>query len=347
MPHHILALQMGLPPHAVVVQLVLPEDAEADIHVQAVTVLVTGGGRAAGNTQAEARQLSTNTGAGAGADAVPPASLRLVGGGASFGPGLGRPPSATCEAALLSPAAWSGCGNARQTCAGWAAAGECAANPGYMAMHCAAACGICDGDGPQAAAAAAAPALSTYTCAVPTLLSSARMWWVLLREARAGNGSGGGMLLLPSGDDAAEAAEAASSGGSSAVPWACTAGDAAHAGSAEDGADTGALHGGLPPAVFAPAGPCSVGRVSSSDGSAPGVVWGHLVLADGPLDACMPPANAAELAGSVAVATRGTCSFYQKAMTLQAAGAAAFVLLNVQVGVGAYLTGCRPESGRT
>ncbi|KAL1510787.1 hypothetical protein AB1Y20_007073 [Prymnesium parvum] len=69
------------------------------------------------------------------------------------------PPSRTLQfgrlAALLAARAnASGCADTRDECAAWAADGECAANEGFMALHCARSCGACDGARPTAAPAA-------------------------------------------------------------------------------------------------------------------------------------------------------------------------------------------------
>ncbi|GFR52406.1 hypothetical protein Agub_g14977, partial [Astrephomene gubernaculifera] len=58
-------------------------------------------------------------------------------------------------------------------------------------------------------------------------------------------------------------------------------------------------------------------------------VTGSMVVAD-PRDGCQPPSNGAQLAGAVAVVVRGGCSFVRKTSNMQAAGAAAVLVINTQ-----------------
>ena len=39
------------------------------------------------------------------------------------------------------------CADGNESCATWAAAGECHGNPDYMLLHCSHSCGVCSDDG--------------------------------------------------------------------------------------------------------------------------------------------------------------------------------------------------------
>jgi hypothetical protein len=76
-----------------------------------------------------------------------------------------------------------------------------------------------------------------------------------------------------------------------------------------------------------PLGSASFGPALDSFG-----VSGDLVLADDgsgiPSDACSPLVNAAQMAGNIALIDRGTCSFGNKALAAQAAGAIAVIIVD-------------------
>ena len=86
-------------------------------------------------------------------------------------------------------AGWAACIDQNPNCAGWAAAGECLANPGYMLSNCARACDSCDrassapADG---AASAAAGGLSVqFVHALPGAGALEVSWVGDGRDARA------------------------------------------------------------------------------------------------------------------------------------------------------------------
>ena len=84
----------------------------------------------------------------------------------------------------------------------------------------------------------------------------------------------------------------------------------------------------------------SFGQPLSTDG-----LEGQIVLAmdeanaDGPstTDACSPIVNISEIAGRIAMADRGTCSFVQKARNVQAAGAIGLIAVNNVEGTAPHL----------
>ncbi|MBK8905250.1 MAG: S8 family serine peptidase [Anaerolineaceae bacterium] len=80
--------------------------------------------------------------------------------------------------------------------------------------------------------------------------------------------------------------------------------------------------------------PASIANVYEAAESAIGVslddidpITEELVIAE-PLDACTPLANAAEIAGNIALVQRGTCTFAQKHLNVQAAGGVAILVYN-------------------
>ena len=80
--------------------------------------------------------------------------------------------------------------------------------------------------------------------------------------------------------------------------------------------------------------PASIAGVYEAAESAIGVsldeidpITGSLVVAD-PLEACTELTNAAEMAGNIALVQRGTCTFAEKHLNVQAAGAVAIVVYN-------------------
>lgn len=92
--------------------------------------------------------------------------------------------------------------------------------------------------------------------------------------------------------------------------------------------------------VFAPSTLAGAYRVGTASGfgpqlNSPGITGDVVLVNDGVgavTDACTPLVNAAAVAGKIALADRGTCTFVQKALTAQAAGAVALIIANNAAG---------------
>jgi len=67
-------------------------------------------------------------------------------------------------------------------------------------------------------------------------------------------------------------------------------------------------------------------------------IAGTVVIAE-PADACAPLTNAQELSGAVLLVDRGSCSFMEKALNVEQAGALAVIVINIKDSEAAFAMG--------